>query len=90
MFHGVGQIKDPLIDGLLGLAFMLRPPPTWPWVRAAREKRLAALKDGAEERYLDERRSLETYGARNLGIWRILGGIVVALSGWMIWLAVTS
>ena len=45
-----------------------------------RQTRLAELQGGAEERYFEERRELETYGPDSAGPFRLWGILILILS----------
>lgn len=63
----------------VGLALILRPQIFAGISEGRRQRRLAALKAGAAEKYFEEKRALETYPARRTGLnlWRLLGAVMV-------------
>lgn len=70
----------PALSGLaVGLALVFRPPPVWRSEEKERQRRLAELRGGAEEAYLEERRSLESYGPDSAGPFRLMGALLAIL-----------
>jgi hypothetical protein len=66
-----------LIAGLLLIFF---PRPKEPAEEERRQRRLAELEDGAEERYFEERRAVETYGPDSAGPYRFFGFLLLVLA----------
>ena len=69
-----------LIGSMIGLLFILWPPPKRATEEARRQARLAELRTGAEEAFFEERRALETYGPKSAGPFRFWGVLILLLS----------
>lgn len=65
---------------LIGLLLIFWPPPRQAGEEHERQARLAELRGGAEERYFEERRELETYGPDSAGPFRFWGFLLLTLS----------
>jgi hypothetical protein len=71
----------PTIGGsLIGLLLIFWPPPAQGGKEKLRQTRLAEIRGGAEERYFEERRELETYGPSSAGPFRLWGVLMLILS----------
>lgn len=69
-----------LVGSLMGLLLILWPPPKREEEEAQRQKRLAELDSGAEERFFEERRQLQAYGPNGAGPFRLWGVLLLLLS----------
>ena len=69
-----------LIGSAMALLLILWPPPKRGVEEARRKARLAELASGAEEKFFEERRALETYGPNSAGPYRLLGAMLLLLS----------
>ena len=71
----------PTLAGLLvGLLLIFWPPPAQAAAENKRQARLAELRGGADERFFEERRELETYGRDSAGPFRVWGILILILS----------
>jgi hypothetical protein len=70
----------PTLAGAVLALILIFWPPKRAVVEVERRERLAELEGGAEERHLDERRTLETYGPNSAGPYRLWGFLLLALS----------
>lgn len=70
----------PLSQRLLsGLLLIFWPPPKQAGEESMRQTRLVELRGGAEERYCEERRELETYEFDSAGPYRLWGFLILIL-----------
>jgi hypothetical protein len=65
----------------LGLGLIFWPPPKHRQKDEQRQARIAELKNGAAERYFEERRQLEVYGPKSTGPFRLLGVLMLLIGG---------
>ena len=63
----------------LGLAAIFWPLPKRGGRERHRQARVAELDSGAEERFFEERRQLESYGPKSAGPFRLLDVLIVLL-----------
>lgn len=64
----------------IGMLLIFWPPPKHAAEEEMRQKRLAELRAGEEERYSEERRELEAYGPNSAGPFRFWGFLLLLLS----------
>jgi len=65
----------------IGVAMLLRGDLFAKWAVRRHRQRSADLRSGGDETYFEERRSLATYPLfAKAGLWRLLGGLLVASS----------
>ncbi len=69
-----------LVGAAIALVLIFWPPPKIAENEQRRRARLQELEEGAEERYFEERRALETYGPDSAGPFRFWGVLLLLLS----------